>query len=303
MDNKSVTDALASNYLLARVHIRSWSGLRTDQEASAEIIASKGATSDSGKFRKKLLASADRELQDVHNAAASLRNFIRRRTLPWSVVAEGKQTSERLISTADSMNFVKDVAAEKREYDAAVVRLQGVWDQRVLEARANLGGLGRADDYPTSAQLPGFFGATVELKPLPVSMDFARLNIPAQLADALAQRYAAQAETQVRGAMGDLRVRLVESLTNVAKILDKKAVGEKTRITDALLENVTEVVQVAKSMNLTGSEKLDDVLAKIQHGVLSVPIGHLRTSQSAAASASTAAKAVLSELEIDDVFF
>ncbi len=303
MYNKSFVDALACNYMLVRLHLRAWSGTRTDQEASAEIIASKGAASDSGKFRKKLLASADRELQDVHNAAAALRNFVRSRTLPWSVVAEGKQTSERLIATVDSMAFIRDVANVKREYDSAVVRLQAVWDQRVSEAVSNLAGLARQEDYPSASEIAGFFGATVEIKPLPMVSDFSRLSVPAALAESLGRRFATQAETQVKGAMSDLRDRLVDSLANVAKILDKKAVGEKTRITDALLENVTEVVQVAKSMNLTNSEKLDETLARIQNTILSVPVEQLRTSQEAAKTTAAAAKTLLSDLQLDDVFF
>jgi len=303
MDNKSLSDALASNYLLARVHIRSWSGMRTDQDASAELIAAKGASADAGRFRKKLLASADRELQDVHNAASNLRAFVRRRTLPWSIISEGKQTSERLVATAESLTFLKEVAAEKKNYDDAVLALQSVWNDRVAEAMGNLNGLANRGDYPAAAELPGFFGATVELKPLPLVSDFGRLSIPAALADALAGRMAAQAELQVKGAMTDLKERLVDSLSNVSRILDKKAAGEKTRITDALLANVEEVVAVAKTMNLTGSTKLDELVGRIQANLLTVPVEHLRTSQVAAQNASAVAKGILAEMNPDDIFF
>jgi hypothetical protein len=65
-DSTSLNDALASNYLLVSFALRSYSGKVTDKTASNEVIANKGATRDSGKFVKNLLAGADGELKAVN---------------------------------------------------------------------------------------------------------------------------------------------------------------------------------------------------------------------------------------------
>ena len=64
-DTSQLNDALAANYMLVDLDVKSWSGNKTDREASSELIAAKGATKDSGRFVKYLFASADAELQEV----------------------------------------------------------------------------------------------------------------------------------------------------------------------------------------------------------------------------------------------
>src|SRR6185312_16811019 len=76
MSNNQLNDALASNYLLADIQLRSWSGKRTDKGATEELIASKNAAKDSGAFVKNLMASARDELDQVHRCGTAIRNFV-----------------------------------------------------------------------------------------------------------------------------------------------------------------------------------------------------------------------------------
>jgi hypothetical protein len=294
-------DALASNYMLVALNIRTWSGKRTDREATAEVIQNKAAAQDSGSFVKKLLASADGELKEVHAAANNLRSFLYARTLPWTMNTEGAKRGERLVATSDAMQFLADVAGQKRAFDAAVLNLQTVWDSRVQQAITNLGGLADSTDYPDSTQLTNLFSVSVEIRPLPAKQDFSRMNVPSQLAGALAKRMADQHETQVKNAMDDLKGRFLDELQRMATQMGKLASGEKTKLYGTLLTNMTGLVGLARSMNLTGSEKLNEIADKIETQLLHLPLETYKTSITAAEAAANAAKELTAEIE--NVFY
>lgn len=292
-ENNQLGDALSANYMLVDLQLRSWSGKRTDRGASDELLAQKQATKDGGAFVKNLLASAGQELKEVHTMGNALRTFVYNSTLPWSS-SDGSKRGERMISTKKAMTFLNDLASLKREYDRAVVSLVTVWDQRVAEAVTNLGALGNPGEYPSAAGLPAMFAVSVDLKPIPAVSDFSRLNVPAELADALGQRHAADAETRVANAMGDLRDRFIAELERIERQLSKHGREEKTRLHDSLAGNMQSLVEMAKFMNITGNERLDDLVARIEQ-TLFRPVEAYRNSPSLAAQVAEEAKALAVE--------
>lgn len=303
MQTDELNDALASNFMLVSLSIRTWSGKRTDRGATDELIQQKQAAKDSGSFVKKLLASADGELRDVHSSAAQLRLYLYANTLPWTLNSEGAKRGERLVATSQAMNFLRDTATLKRDYDAAVLRLQAVWPQRVTEAMANLGSLADAKDYPDAVELPDMFSVTVDVRPMPAVADFSRLSVPAALQEALAQRMAGQMETQMKNAMDDLRERLLSSLGRISSQLEKAGNGEKTKLYDTLVTNCQSLVGLARTMNLSGSEKLNDLADKIESRLLCTPVDAYRNDVATAAAAAEIAKELMSEAEATDVWY
>jgi hypothetical protein len=298
-----LNDALSSNYMLVSLSIRTWSGKRTDRSATDELIQQKHAAKDSGSFVKKLLASADTELRDVHSCAAQLRLYLYANTLPWTLNSDGAKRGDRLVATGQAMNFLRDTATLKRDYDDAVLRLQAVWPQRVQEAMANLGSLADAKDYPDPAELPDLFSVAVDIRPMPAISDFSRMNVPAQLQSALAQRMAMQMETQMKNAMNDLKERLLLELNRISTQLEKAGNGEKTKLFDTLVTNCQSLVTLARNMNLSGSEKLNELADKIEARLLSNPVEVYRNDKTRAAATAQEAKALLAEAEGQDIWY
>ena len=299
-DNTNLNDALASNYMLVRISFRSWGGERINHKITDEVVASKHATADAGKFRMKLLASADAEMKAVKAEIVALRSFVYSRTLPWTLNDEGAKKGARLIATAEAMQFLADTNARKKNHDAAVLALQSVWDERVEQAIVNLGEMGQTVDrsiYPTAAEIPDLFSVAIELHPMPAVADFKRLTIPAPLAEALGQRLANQTKLQVNNAMTDLRDRLVEEVQRMATQLGKAGAGEKTKLYESMLTNTQALCELARSMNLTGSERFNELVDKIERDLLRYPIDMLREDKATAAMVSESAKQVLGEIE------
>lgn len=301
-DTQQLNDALAANYLLCDLQLRSWNGKSVDKTASKEILHNKGAVEEGGKFMKNLLAGAATELKAVHQLGTALRTFVYTNTLPWSSSSEGDRRGERIIASSRAMNFLVELRDLKREYDAAVTALVRVWDQRVSEAQRNLGMLANPKDYPSASSLPGLFSVSVDLRPLPIIQDFSRLNIPAQLADSLSDRYQEVASIQFDNAMNDLRERIVDELERINKQMAKHAAGEKTRLYDSLVTNMQGLVQLAKSMNMTGNQRLTELAEKIEQRLLHLPVDAYREDPAKAAVAAEDARMLAVEAAMEEVY-
>lgn len=302
MSTAQLNDALTSNYLLASLSLRSWSGKRTDKSASDEVIASKQAVRNAGVFVKNLMASAQNELDEVHRLGTAIRNYVYTKTLPWSASQDGARRGERLLPSSQAMDFLAGLNQVKQEYDAAVIELARVWDQRVLEAQRNLGALADPTQYPSSVDLPKLFSVTVDLAPIPAVADFTRLNVPAALADALGQRHQEQAELQVRVAMDDLRERFASELGRFETQMSKHGAGEKTRLYDTLITNMQGLCELARSMNITGNAKLTELADRIEDKLLRLPIEMYRHDMTRAKAAAAEASELQALAAVDDVW-
>jgi hypothetical protein len=283
--------ALSSNYLLVDVQIHSWSGKKTDQEASSELLVSKQATRDGGAFVKNLLASANAELKAVQTHQGALRRFVYERTLPWSTSA-GLKRGDRILATTATMQFLTDLKPYIQDTRNAVKDLQTVWQQRVAQAMCNLGTLADASDYPDASTLPELFGVSVDLKPLPAITDFGRLNVPGDLAARLGQRYEQRAQEQFKVAMGDLRDRFIAELERMHGQLAKHASGEKTRLHESMATNLQMLVDLAHSMDLGNNPQFTELVAIIEHELLRTPVGALKQDLRRAGEVADAAKTI-----------
>jgi molybdopterin converting factor small subunit len=297
-----LNDALASNYLLVDLQLRSWSGKKTDRAASDEVIANKGASSDSGRFVKYLFAGADAELKRVQQLGNSIRAFVYSRTLPWSTNSEGAKRGDRLLAAPNSFEFLKELNQIKQEYDGSVAALQYKWAERIVEATQKLGGLANSDDYPDASEIPTMFSVSVDLRPVPTMSDFNRISVPTALAEALGQRHMQLAEMQVHNALDDLKKRLLEQLERMAVQLSKAGNGEKTRLYDSLVTNLQELVALARAMNIYGNEELSNLADKIEVSLLQHPVEVYRNSADKALMVADAARKLAVDAAIEDVW-
>lgn len=301
-DTKELNDALASNFLLCSLQIRSWTGRRTDKAASAEMIEAKGAHKESGAFVKNLLANAGAELKAVQQQGAALRHFLYARTLPWTSNSEGVSRGDRLLASAQAMDFLQEFKGQKLEYDSAVKELVGVWDIRVGEAMKNLGMLSDAGDYPSKEELPKMFAVSIDIAPMPAMADFSRLNVPSALATALGNRHASSAQLQVQNAMNDMKDRMLGELERINTQMSKHANGEKTRLYESLITNMQGLVQLTRTMNLTNNPRLTELAERIEQKLLAHPVSVYKDNPSKAAVLASDARDLAVDAALEEIW-
>lgn len=300
-DTKAISDSLTASYMLVEVEIRSYSGNRIDRAVSEEVINNKGAQRDAGKFVKYLFAGADHELKAVQAQGARIRQYIYDNSLPWSNNSDGIKRGARLIPATQAIEFLGEISKIKKEYDAAVLQLQSVWDARITEACTRLGSMADKAEYPMSDQVPSLFGVIVDLRPIPAMEDFSRINVPANLAAALGARGAEADLKRMEGAMEDLKGRVLESVQHMADALGKHGAGEKTRLYESMQTNLKSHLNLVRAVGATKPE-LIELADKIDAALLQRPVESLRTDKAAAAEVAQAASALAIDVAVEDVW-
>lgn len=261
----SVSKALACNYMLAKLHVRIWSGRKTDKNASAELLADKGAVANAAAVVKNLFAGKDGPLKDTHAAYTRIRTWFYEHTAPWTTNSVGAMKGDRLISTAQSIDFLGEFARLKKDAEAVKQEFLNEYDQLVQDVAQSLGQLYDQTQYPSKVEVATLFGAEMSLQPLPESTDFNRLtNVPAELVSGLSDQYQRNMEAQMNNALADVQKRLLGELERMDTQLSKVAKGEKTRLFKSMVGNLKHLVALTRSMNFNDNAEIEAIANGIE---------------------------------------
>lgn len=302
MDHKELNEALASNYMLLQVAIGTGPSVRTNKVVTEEVIHAKEAKHGAAKVL--LVLDNHPTIKAMKARYAAVRTLQNTLALPWS----GK---ERIISTASTMNVLKELSDVIKEADAyrdSVVAPE--WENIKKEVIDGQGKMADEDMLPNKEALKHKYYARVMVRPMPSVSDFSRLNVPAPVADALASRMTKQAEAALGEAVDELNSRLLKEVERMATQLSKQASGVKTKLYDSLVTNIERLVPLLRDMNVRKDPKLDDLANRIEAELLQNRVDVYRNNQTVAAAvakkAETIASAIkkdLMEVQIDEEYF
>lgn len=304
MDEKqNLGDLLSSNYLLASLNVRIWSGKKTDKNATRELLVDKGAISNAASVVKSLLAGNDSKLKETAAAFTRIRGFFYENSSPWTTSSVGAMKGDRLISTATSITFLGDFARLKIEADTALTEFLGEYDAAVANAALSLGALYDPSQYPTKQQVAGLFSANMDLRPVPESADFDRLtNVPADLATGLKDLYERSVEKQMDNALSDVQKRLLTELERMDVQLSKVAKGEKTRLFKSMVGNLKHLTGMARSLNFTNNTEIEAIADIIEGHLLQYEVDAYKDNAALASASAATARQVMEKASDPDIW-
>jgi len=304
MDEKvNIGEALANNYMLAKLHVRIWSGRKTDKNATVELLADKGAVSNAASVVKNLLAGNDAKLKETAAAFTRIRSFFYENTAPWTTASVGAMKGDRLVSTVKSITFLSDFAKLKNEAIVVLNEFLNEYDAAVQASAVSLGALYDPSQYPHRTQVASLFGAEMTLTPLPETTDFDRLtNIPADLATGLKDLYERNMAAQMENALSDVQRRLLQELERMDTQLSKVVAGEKTRLFKSMVGNLKHLTEMARSMNFVNNPAIEAIADKIESHLLQHEVDAYKDNASLAGAAVSSARAIAQDVRDNDVW-
>lgn len=303
VEKVDIGTALSNNYMLAKLNVRIWSARKTDKTATAELLSNKGAVSNAASVVKHLLAGNEAKLKETAAAYTRIRTFFYEATVPWTTASVGAMKGDRLISTAESINFLGDFARLKNEATASLNEFLQEYDALVQNSSSSLGGLYDVSEYPTKAQVAVLFGAEMSLNPLPEATDFDRLtNIPASLAAGLKGLYEKNMEAQMENALSDVQKRLLGELERMDTQLSKVAAGEKTRLFKSMVTNLKHLTGMARSLNFTNNPEIEAIASHIETNLLGYEVDAYKDNVALARQSATVARHVIARVNNEDVW-
>lgn len=268
--------SLSDKALLVSLNISQWAARKLDKRETQELAAKHGTVEGVARVNKALLPGAD-ALDKVHKKTGEIRTWFYEQTLPWGM--EGS----RILPSANYMAFVQTMRTKILEWE----RLYGTFKQEYpalqAQARINLNGLYRDEDYPDVSEMDRKFKADVSFFPVPDAGDF-RVSLSNDEIARIQQDVTERVEQAQAVAMRDCWDRLHK----VVKHAHEKLADPKAIFRDSLVENAKELCALLPKLNLTSDPQLEAMRQELEGALCKHTPEVLR--QSGATRAETASK-------------
>ena len=249
--------SLADRAMLVNVRIRQYNPVKTDRTVTQEVADAHGSDVAMGRYAKSTIAKG--ALDTLRKLAGEIRQEHYRRTLPWA------EDGARILTSAGYFDYAEWMRGAESKWEPAVRDFLANWDRFQDEARAKLGTLYDPADYPTARELARTFEFRYTVRPLPVADDF-RVTLGSEQVQAIRSEIENTLQQATADAMRDVWARLRDVVGKMAERLKAYDPNnpKAAPFRDSLVLNITDLLEVAPSLNLTGDSRVDDFCARIR---------------------------------------
>lgn len=266
---------------------------REDHRVSAEVKQDKGLSDDSGKWEKRLWPK--NALATVKSKIGEARRYFMEMTIPFD-------TGTGILPSVKVMEF-KAKLNEYAEKISVLAETEFLADPTkwIEWAKQAHNGTFEPDNYPGCSPDGSFdpdvfrtamrrkFYVRANVMPVPNSAHYTET-----VALVLGQD-AASVDQLVAEAALDARKELVRRLMTPVKHMAKKLLEDKPRIYATMIENIREIAQAAKDLNVTGDAEIDGLVSEVT-ALTRYSTDVLRESSVTRAEAQKLAQATLDRL-------
>lgn len=270
---------VASRAVLATLTISVWSAMKFDRGVSEEITDQKHADRSAGRFNKHLFGSRRTARQvaplfaAVLDAGDAMRDLHDRETLPW-----GKRDGERLLPTTNYFIYMERMRAARNTFDAAADAFVEAYPALKAAAQTRLAALYRESDFPKPCDVRRLFRSAVHIDPVPVAGDI-RAALPEDQIAEIERSITERVEQSARDAMGDAWRRLYDAVARIKKASGSRDDGKAGVVRSTLIDNVSEVCDVLKRLNVAEDERLEALRRRVEMELAGIAVEDLRKDE------------------------
>lgn len=281
--------SLASRAMLCSLSISQWTARKHDPEASEEIAARHGAQANAGRYNKILLPrEALAEIQKIASEARREHYFM---TLPWD------DAGYRVLPAAAYLDHAAKLREYCQKFAAAADTFAGTFNELVRDSRVRLGGLFRAEDYPSIGEIREKFSFETKVMPLPDARDF-RVSLGDEETARIQRQITATVQASLTVASRELWRRLYEAVSHMAERLSAykvSDVGVEHPFRDTVVTNLVRLVEVLPKLNVADDPELERMADQVRASLLVDP-KTLRTSETSRNETARAAAAIAQQM-------
>lgn len=256
------TNEFKNKTMLVKLEKHQLSTSITDKAVSAEVRNRKGVSKSSGSWKKKLFATG---YEDVRKTLNEVNKYHKTITVPY-----------------DDDGFAMLKASLYEEYkdrmDAFAIQLDGAVDEFIVNMdtiiesdRGALGDTFDASDYPSEADVRESISVSYKFQSLP--------NLEGVVINSYSMKeLIEQNEERLKAVMESAASKPVELIVDLVEKI-KSTLGDPDKIfRNTLVGNLTEALEGAENLNLTGSSDVSDAIAEAKKllGVIGEDLDALR---------------------------
>ena len=269
-NTRSITMSIASSAVLVELNISVWTAAKLDKNATKSVIADNNAGSQSGAFRKNLLAGTSLR-KDISDYAAACRMTHNKMTLPW------QDRGGRILPTSLFMDYKQRMNVNSAHFNSLVDRLCDNYDTLKQSAKSYMGALYDEEDYPSLDEVRSKFGFNLVFSPLAEAGDF-RLDVPQQDLAEMRQQYEQDFNSRLADAMRKPWEDLHKMLLGMQEKLSSSSDDEKKRWHDTFVTNAQAMCGLLTNLNVTKDPKLEEARRDLELTMLGANIEVIKDS-------------------------
>ena len=274
---------LQDKAMLVKLSISQWTAKKLDKKVTAEVARNYGTDEDRGRYNKVLIAKG--ELDKITKAVSAARAFHYANTLPWG------DDGSRILPSANYLAYAQAMAKLRNDFDLAVETFVANYPDLVDQARRELNGLFRVEDYPSYSRIKAKFSFQVGIDPIPSAADFR-----VQLQDADVERIRQDIQTRAEAAQQDAVQDLWNRLHDVVSRMAERLGTPYAIFRDSLVGNVSELCDLLPRLNLTGDPQLETMRREVADKLTKHDPQTLRDNQYARKDTAKAAEDILTAM-------
>ena len=241
---------LSERALLFMYTRSAWGAKKNEKEVEREAEQKHGTKKGMVKATKFLLP--EEALEEGNRAANEARAFLYEQTLPYD------DKGWRLVTTKNYFDFTGKMQAKISAIENADKKFLAEYSRYRDQAKIDLNGLFKEEDYPTVEQIAKKFSATCRTIPLPDASNYP--GDMQSIIDDLSKDLAEREREVTDNAMHDVWNRLYKVVESASDALSDP---DKT-FRDTLITNIQDVCELLPRLNLTDDPDLERLRQEVQ---------------------------------------
>lgn len=252
-----INQIMTTHFMLVNVRSSKPPQTRKLRNASDELAASKGADRSSVHAIKDLWAGCV-EMEGVASAINGASGVHRRFTAPY--MYEGPRLIRNTVLMEKYIPLMNEAVGM---IETAADALLAVYDQRVQEQLAKLGGFADVNDYPTLDEINNWNWFSYTFIPVPSFNDWNRVE-GVSISQYLVDQTKDATEQAARLAIQDAAKRSVEPLQRLVYATGHST-GERTRpVGQTIIANIEHAVENLRQFNVYADPVVDGIVRDLQ---------------------------------------
>lgn len=269
--------SLATSGILVTLEVNVWSATKQDREISNEVTTSKKADESAGRFVKNLLAN-NIEHKALSNYRQTIYNWMARATYGWN-------KSQSYLPAVSLPKFMQEFNGHETAFNELLEKFLAKYDDIVSDMAFKQGDMFNRKDYPTVDEVRYKFGIKLYRYEVPQA-DY-RCQISQDLAEDMQAHYNRQAQEIVQGIVQEQYDRLADVMESLSHCCgydeytgkDGDMRQKKRKIYEGTLAKAKQYCDDYKQFNLTGDNKLTEIVDQLGVTLRGVDADTLRESE------------------------
>jgi len=291
--SKPLASPLSRKATLVSVAVAQWTARKLDRKLTNEVLRSKGATPDAGRFNKLLIEA--KHLEKIGSLVSQARNAHYRYTKPWC------DDGMRILPNELHQKFADEFRRIKREFHEAADEFCRDYPSFIEERRTALAKMFNENDYPSARDIRSKFKLDSKLFPVPDVGDFRSDTLDADTIEDIKRDLAETNERVLSDAMKHSAEQIIKVVGHMSEKLheykpSKSKKGKKTFFTNSLVENVRELADLLPAFNFTNDPELNRIAARMKRELCQDDAKELRVSERVRVTVQKSADDILKDV-------